>query len=347
MDAKKIALLVGALMIAGFTAFMAKNMFADASAPVAAAAPAVAGPEILVATRALPVGTIITADSFKYQPWPKEMIDGAYYKKGETDINALAGTVVRSVITAGQPVTLGALVKPGDRGFLAAALGPGMRAVTISVNEQKGVAGFIFPGDRVDIVLSQSISGGDSGGTLNASETIVRNVRVLATNQRTVAEDEKGERKVEVFQTVTVEATPRLAEKLAVAQQIGDLSLSLRSIADNAAELERAIAAGEVSVPNGTDPKAEKDMLSIAASRPTDASTTFVTGGDVSRYQRRTVPKSGPSAQSAPATPVFAAAPAAQAAARPAAPAAPVKPKGPVVRVWRGGQPVEVEVGGN
>ncbi len=346
MDAKKIALLVGALMIAGFTAFMAKNMFADASAPQVAAAPAPTGPEILVATRTLPVGTIIGPDSFKYQPWPKEMIDGAYYKKGETDINALAGTVVRTVVTAGQPVTLGALVKPGDRGFLAAALGPGMRAVTVSVNEQKGVAGFIFPGDRVDIVLTQSVSGSGEGGALNAAETIVRNVRVLATNQRTVAEDEKGERKVEVFQTVTVEATPRLAEKLAVAQQIGDLSLSLRSIADNAAELERAIAAGEVSVPNGTDPKAEKDMVALAASRPTDASTTYVTGGDVSRYQRRTVPSKSSSPVSAPEpSPVAVAA--ARPAAAPAAPAAPVKPKGPVVRVWRGGQPVEVEVGGN
>jgi pilus assembly protein CpaB len=343
MDAKKIALLVGALMIAGFTAFMAKNMFADASAPVAVAAPAVTGPEILVATRTLPVGTIIGPDSFKYQPWPKEMIDGAYYKKGESDINALAGTVVRTVVTAGQPVTQGALVKPGDRGFLAAALGPGMRAVTLSVNEQKGVAGFIFPGDRVDVVLTQSVSG--DGGSLNAAETIVRNVRVLATNQRTVAEDEKGERKVEVFQTVTVETTPRLAEKLAVAQQIGDLSLSLRSIADNAAELERAIAAGEVTVPKGTDPKAEKDMIALAALRPTDASTTFVTGGDVSRFQRRTVPRKSSSEASAPApvaVPSVAAAPAAA-----AKPAAPIKPKGPVVRVWRGGQPVEVEVGGN
>jgi pilus assembly protein CpaB len=345
MDAKKIALLVGALMIAGFTAFMAKNMFADASAPVAVAAPAVTGPEILVATRTLPVGTIIGPDSFKYQPWPKEMIDGAYYKKGESDINALAGTVVRTVVTAGQPVTQGALVKPGDRGFLAAALGPGMRAVTISVNEQKGVAGFIFPGDRVDVVLTQSVSG--DGGALNASETILRNVRVLATNQRTVAEDEKGERKVEVFQTVTLEVTPRLAEKVAVAQQIGDISLTLRSIADNAADLERAIAAGEVSVPNGTDPKAEKDMLANAAARPSDASTTFVTGGDVSRFQRRTVPRAAPSASSAPSPAPVSMPVAAAPVSKPAAPAAPVKPKGPVVRVWRGGQPVEVEVGGN
>jgi pilus assembly protein CpaB len=70
MDAKKLALLIGALLIAGVTAFMAKNMFAGSGAPVAAAMPAQTGPEILVATRALPVGTIIAADSFVYQPWP-------------------------------------------------------------------------------------------------------------------------------------------------------------------------------------------------------------------------------------------------------------------------------------
>jgi pilus assembly protein CpaB len=335
MDAKKIALLVGALLIAAVTAFMARNMFAGASAPAANAAgqPAqqVDGPQILVATRSLPIGTIIGPDSFRYQPWPKELIEGAYFKKDESDPNSLAGTVVRTAIAAGQPIIQGALVKPGDRGFLAAALGPGMRAVTVSVSTQGGVAGFIFPGDRVDVMLTQSVEGGD-GPALRASETIVRNVRVLATDQRTVTEDEEGKKEVKVFSSVTVEVTPRIAEKIAVAQAIGQLSLSLRSIADNAAELERAIAAGEVAVPEGTDAKAEKAMMAMVAARPVDTDVTYVTGADVSRFQRRSVPltRSG-GGGAAPATDPNTGAP---------------RPAGPVVKVWRAGRVEAVEVGG-
>jgi pilus assembly protein CpaB len=331
MDAKKLALLIGALLIAGVTAFMAKNMFAGSGAPVAAAMPAQTGPEILVATRALPVGTIIAADSFVYQPWPKELMESAYYLKGQAEPSSLAGTVVRAAITAGQPLTQGTLVKPGDRGFLAAALGPGMRAVTVPVSAQSGVAGFIFPGDRVDLVLTQAIEGGDGPG-LKTSETFIRNVRVLATDQRTVPDDVDGKKEVKVFSTVTLEATQRIAEKIAVAQTIGQLSLSLRSIADNTAELERAIASGEVSVPDGADPKAEKQMLLAVASRPSDTNTTFVTGADVSRFQRRSVPV----AQSRAAAPGGAA----------PAPSPAIAARGPVVRIWRGSAPTEVEVGG-
>ena len=86
MDVKKIALLVGALVIAVVTAVMAKNMFAGAGAEQAAAAPAVPlGPKVLVARKALPVGTIIDAESLAYQPWPKELVQSAYYTEGAPD----------------------------------------------------------------------------------------------------------------------------------------------------------------------------------------------------------------------------------------------------------------------
>ena len=215
MDAKKIVLLVVALIIAGGTAFMAKTMFSQASAPQVAASvmPAKDGPQILVATRSLPVGTIIEADSFRYQPWPSELIENAYYLKGEADPASLQGTVVRAAVTAGQPLTKGALVKSGDRGFLAAALGPGMRAVTVPVSAQSGVAGFVFPGDRVDLVLTQTVSGDGNGPALKTSETFIRNVRVLAVDQSTLPEDDEGNKLVKVVATVTLEATPRIAEK--------------------------------------------------------------------------------------------------------------------------------------
>jgi pilus assembly protein CpaB len=336
MDVKKLTLLIGALVLAAVSAFMARSMFSGSSAPQAAAAAQQVpmGPEVLVATKALPVGTIIEADSFRYAPWPKDLIENAYFRKGEVDITQLTGRVVRYAITAGQPITQGALVKPGDRGFLAAALGPGMRAVTVPVSAQSGVAGFVFPGDRIDLVLTQDVPGGGDGPPLKASETIIRNMRVLATDQRTDNKvDEEGKTVVATFSTVTLEATPKIAEKIAVAQTIGQLSLSLRSIADNNAELERAIASGEVTVPETDDPKAEKKMLLAIASRPMDTDTTVTTGADVSRFQRRSVPakpmdRNGGGAQTAMAGGYGA------------------RPVGPIVRVARGNTIIEVPVGG-
>ena len=295
MDKKKLILLVGALIVAIGTAFLARSMFAGAAAPQAEAAAEVepTGPKVLVAKRGLPVGTIVTADAVAYQLWPQELVQDAYFIDGEADMEALLGTVVRHPITAGEPVTQGSLVAPGDRGFLAAALGPGMRAVTVPVSARTGVAGFVFPGDRVDMVLTQTVSG-DEGEALRTSETILTNLRVLATDQSTeTTTTENGRTVVRAFRTVTMEVTPRIAEKIAVAQTIGTLSLSLRSIADNQAELEQALASGDVNLPSNASPEEEERLLRAAMSRPGEGATTFQTGGDVSRFQRRTVPPQG------------------------------------------------------
>jgi pilus assembly protein CpaB len=344
MDVKKLALLVGALVIAVITAVMAKNMFAGAGAQQAAAAPAVPlGPKVLVAKKALPVGTIIDADSFTYQPWPKELMQSAYYVEGATDGDPkkLLGEVVRYAITAGQPVTRGSLVGPQDRGFLAAALGPGMRAITVPVNASTSVAGFVFPGDHVDLVLTQTVTGGGDGPPLKVSETIVRNIRVLATDQRITDKDKDGNIEVKTFANVTIEVTPRIAEKIAVAQSVGTLSLVLRSIADNTSELERAVAAGDVKIPAGANPDQEKQMLLAFANRPLDTNTTFSTGGDVSRFQRRTVPGKEASAGQALGQAMTGLGKGlAQAMGAPGA-----VPAGPVVRVARGNDVTVVPAG--
>lgn len=333
MDRKKLILLVGALVIAIGTALAARSMFAGASAPVVEAAPPVPqGPKVLVAQRGLPTGTIITADAIGFQQWPEELVQDAYFLDGESDIGQLLGTVVRHPITAGEPVTQGSLVSPGDRGFLAAALGPGMRAVTVPVSAKTGVGGFVFPGDRVDLVLTQTVK--SDGDALKTSETILRNLRVLATDQSTTQETVDGRTVVRAFRTVTLEVTPKIAEKVAVAQTIGTLSLSLRSIADNQSELENAIASGKVKIPDGASREEEERLLQEALNQPNDGPSTFVTGGDVSRFQRSTVAK--PEAQSAPAP--------SYAPRDPGAPAAAQVPTGPVVNVTRGKNTTSVTI---
>ncbi len=339
MDTRKIMLIVGALIIAIGAAFGVNQMMRGSSAPTAraAAAPEINGPMILVATRQLPTGTIIGPDSFRYQPWPKELVEKAYFLKDKTDVNTLVGTVVRYPITAGQPLTQGSLVHPDDRGFLAAALAPGMRAVTVKVSQEQGVAGFVFPGDRVDVLLAQTIAVKEGSSypddQLYTAETIVRNVRVLATDQRYDAEDETGKTPVRTFGSVTLEATPDIAERIAVAENMGKLSLALRPLAENTGELEAAIASGEVNVPTNGGSAAERRMMADAAGRPTP-SRTATTGGDVSRFW---IPVSGRvSAPRPPAgMPIAAGSP--QAAA---------VPIGPVVRVTRGDKVTAVPVGG-
>ena len=304
MDARKLLLLIMALVMAGISAVVARSMFggnSEAEAAPVVAAPQPTGPEVAVAVRPLPIGTIIGPETFRYQRWPAELVNKTYFIKGENDLAALNGSVVRYAITAGAPVTQGSLVKPGDRGFLAAALGPGMRAVTISVSAQSGVAGFVFPGDRVDLVLTQEVAGGGDGAPLRAAETFIRNIRVLAADQRTdKTVDEEGKTVVANTSNVTLEATPKIAEKIAVAQTIGQLSLALRPIADDKAELEERIANGEVKLPAQSDPKAERQMLLEISSRPSDTNTTYSVGSDVSRFQRSSVPaKPGSDAPSA------------------------------------------------
>jgi pilus assembly protein CpaB len=337
MDRKKLVLLLGALVIAIGTALAARSMFADAATPQATAAPAPPvpqGPKVLVAKRALPVGTIITADAIGYQLWPQEMVQDAYFVDGEADVEKLLGTVVRNAITAGEPVTQGSLVSPGDRGFLAAALSPGMRAVTVPVSANTGVGGFIFPGDRVDMMLTQAVSGNDDGPELKTTETILRNLRVLATDQSTeTTTSEDGKTVVTEVSTVTMEVTPKIAEKIAVAQTVGTLSLTLRSIADNQSELERAIASGEIDLPAGASRAEEEKLLRQVMARPQDGASTFVTGGDVSRFQRRTMPR-----QTAPAAP-------APGPSGDTTTTIVTVPSGPTVRVTRG-QTTSVEAAG-
>ena len=337
MDRKKLVLLLGALVVAIGSAFLARSMFAGDGAPVAQAAAEPTGPKVLVANRALPVGTIITADAMGYQNWPKELVKDAYFIDGEADMSQLLGTVVRFPMTAGQPVTQGSLVSPGDRGFLAAALGPGMRAVTVPVSAQTGVAGFVFPGDRVDMVLTQTVAG--EGRSLNAAETVLRNLRVLATDQTTEqVTDEEGKTVVRAFRTVTLEVTPKMAEEVAVALEIGELMLVLRSIADGQADLERAIAAGDIDIPDGATPEEEERILRTAMGRPDSGRTTFSTGGDVSRFQRSSIPPQrarGGGENTTPAAPGVSAKQG----------GAPVY-SGPTVRVTRGEATTEVPVGG-
>lgn len=227
-----IALVLGVLL---FTqSWMSKNSKDAVEAKVEEAAPEMV--EVLTATEALTPGTLLKPNHVKWTPWPKANLSDAFISKTKTTESdkiaeaeaSVVGGVVRFGLSKGQPVVAGVIVKPGERGFLAAILSPDMRAYAISVNASSSGAGLILPGDRVDVLLTQTIEmkEGDEDVRRRASEILVSDIRLLALDQK-IASDPAAP---EIGRTATLEVTPREAQLLAIAEEMGKLSLVLRSI---------------------------------------------------------------------------------------------------------------------
>ncbi len=119
---------------------------------------------VLVARSAIPRGQILKPTDFAWQVWPDSDIDQAYIQKGARTIEDFAGWVARDPFGPGEPITEGKVVAPGSRGFLAAVLRPGMRAVSVPVTATSGISGFVFPGDQVDIVVSETLPAPEGNG---------------------------------------------------------------------------------------------------------------------------------------------------------------------------------------
>jgi pilus assembly protein CpaB len=204
--------------------------------PVAvAAAPKVKKTYVLVADKNLPTGTFIKENLLTWQSWPDEKLHQSYLIKDKDDLKDLVGAVVRRAIAAGEPVSTGRLVKPGSRGFLAAVLRPGFRAVSLRINATSSISGLVFPGDRVDVILTHTVN------ARRVSETVLTNVRVIAIDQQTNDQVQAPK----VGKHATFEVTPKQAEMFSVLADMGKLSLSLRSLAKDQAELDRIAASDE------------------------------------------------------------------------------------------------------
>jgi pilus assembly protein CpaB len=185
------------------------------------------GPQIIIAKNNMPIGHIVAADDFELVTWPDEDVHAGYLTNNSNAQTSLIGTVVRHGVLAGEPITNARFVAPGQFGFMAAILSPGMRAVTVAVDRTSGLAGFIFPGDRVDLIVThQIVSGNERERYL--SETFLQNARILAVDDRT--DDQSGS--PELSKTVTIEVTPQIAERINVVLRMGTISLSLRSISN-------------------------------------------------------------------------------------------------------------------
>jgi pilus assembly protein CpaB len=206
----------------------------EASARAAPTGPLPAA-QVLVAATALPAGTILKPGQARWQAWPAGTSTAGYLTQANTRLDQMTGAVVRASVDAGEPLTANRLVQPGDRSFLAAVLQPGYRAVTVNVTASTGLAGLAMPGDHVDVILNIAAPRPENGNQVG-SVTVLQDLRLLAMDQRADAtKDPKDVKKdAAVPQTATLEVTPRGAEIVGAAEQMGTLSLSLRSLAEAA-----------------------------------------------------------------------------------------------------------------
>lgn len=218
MPARSILIMaLGALIAVGIAYSLLGRVASEQAAPS----------QIIVATADIPAGGFVRADyHLGLANWPKENITEAMLPSTTHTPADYEGAVARRAVKKGEPITVGELVKSNEGGFMSAVLEPGKRAVSVAVDATSGNAGFIFPGDRVDLILTHQMN--VPGGVERASETFIEDARVLAVDQMLDNPDNVAV----IAKTVTLEVTPKQAEEINVAKDLGKISLSLRSLAN-------------------------------------------------------------------------------------------------------------------
>lgn len=265
MSLRNVLLLLTAILVAAGAVYVAQSWLDSERAALDAMRQGAPEDEtdttyVLVAKAHLSRGTFVKPEDLRWQAWPDESLDKTYVTKDGGTPQDFAGAVVRYPVVSGEPITSQRIVRPGEQGFMAAALEPGMRAVTIPVNVTTGVAGFVFPGDRVDLLLTLQFKQGRRTNDRYVTETLMPDIRVIAIDQRLTSEQE-GPR---VAKTITFEVTPKDVERITVAQRLGGISLSLRSLAE-----DESTAIAQVPL---TDSDADADLAALSAADVADLS---------------------------------------------------------------------------
>ena len=228
-------IVLGVALAAGGAAAMLVSGSRQPEAPKAPPPPPLlATVDVLVAKTDLVTGQIVGAGDLGWQTWPATSANSIFIKKTDRPdaIEAFVGAIVRASVAAGEPICDTKVIAGKGSGFMAAILPHGMRAISLDVSPDTGAGGFILPNDHVDVLLTRRDKAMEkvSGVEKFITETILRNVRVLAVDQTV---EEKDGKKVVIGKTATIELDPRQAETLALSHQLGTLSLTLRSLLDS------------------------------------------------------------------------------------------------------------------
>ncbi len=221
--------------VAGLMAFMTMKGIVNKPQPQKQVTVQVNSTEVLVARADIGLGQIAGEKDFKWQTWPADAVTPTFITRAQQSAQReLSGAIARAPILAGEPITAHKLIKPGQGGVLAAILPAGMRAISTKIKEETSVGRLILPNDHVDVILIRRLRT-KGGGEEHVSDTLFRNVRVLALGQQ--IESKEGKKTTDgAANTATLELTPKQSELLALAASMGEVSLALRSVADLAGE---------------------------------------------------------------------------------------------------------------
>jgi pilus assembly protein CpaB len=258
-----LLLATAALGLMAYNAYLPKPV-----AQVAQKAPPPVTSAYFVTAHVLPAGTLARDEDFTVRSAPPENVPLGAILDSPDARAGLRGSLIRKFLDTGSTVTAQDLLRPRDRGFLASVLAPDTRAISINVDPESGVSGLIWPGDYVDVVLTQMNDKGDARTSL-AGETVLHNARVIAVDQEIVEGAPANNAAAgKVTHTVSLQLSPDQVKKIAVARELGKLSLAIRAAVDTR----------DASTMSGCDVSQEIARQSAIAGQ----STTVVvyTGGD-------------------------------------------------------------------
>lgn len=205
---------------------------------------------VLVAGRPVRAGTLLKPEEITAREMAQDEVPEGASLDSLPNRHALVGAMVRRPVGGGEPLVQADVMRPGDHGFLAAVLSPGMRAITIGVDAVSGTAGLIWPGDRVDVIMTQVLDDPTLPmGRRISAEAVQRNARVIAIDQQLVQGAVPGSTEGNAARTVTLEVTGDQALHVQVAARIGKLSLSVRAsdTSESGNDAPKAIFAADVS----------------------------------------------------------------------------------------------------
>jgi pilus assembly protein CpaB len=206
---------------------------------------------IVVASKPLRFGNELTAGHLREMPWPDDALPNGSFAKIE-DLLSAGRRVVLSPMEINEPVLASKVTGAGQRATLSSLLRDGLKAFTVRVNDVDGVAGFVLPGDRVDVALTRQVD-----KTAATTDIVLQNVRVLAVDQ---IADERTD-KPSVVKAVTLEVNAMGAQKLSLAASVGSLSLMLRKAGEVNSEYTRRITLTDLE--SATTPVAKERKTSV------------------------------------------------------------------------------------
>lgn len=230
-----IGVAAGAAVLAGVLAKGFLSQPAPAPAPVVQNKVVTPMTEVLVVRKDMIRGEKVTRSHIGWRKWPKDAVSNTMVSKAKNPkgLGDLINARARIPLFKGEPVSIRKFVKPGDKGFMAAMLPKGRRAISVRISAATGAGGFILPNDRVDVLVTRKQTFEGSGETQTVTEMVLSNVRVLAIDQSINTAKGKDDNQTVVGKTATLELEPVQAEVLAKVETTGQLTLILRSLADS------------------------------------------------------------------------------------------------------------------